>query len=79
MTSHRPKWAAALRELAGLPGVTVEEPAILAQALDWMEGGMDFGDALHLAKAAGCSAFLSFDRKLGKAAAGRSEVKVEAP
>jgi predicted nucleic acid-binding protein len=68
-----------LRGLAGLPGVTVEEPAILAQALDWMESGMDFADALHLAKTEGCSPFLSFDRQLAKTAAGRSEVKVEAP
>jgi predicted nucleic-acid-binding protein len=70
---------AALRGLAGLPGVTVEEAAILAQALDWMEDGMDFADALHLAKAEDCSAFLSFDWKLAKAAAGHSQVKVEAP
>ncbi|MDR2239536.1 MAG: type II toxin-antitoxin system VapC family toxin [Zoogloeaceae bacterium] len=68
--------AAALRGVAGLPGVTVEEPARLAQALDWMSEGMDFADALHLAKADGCSAFLSFDRKLIKAANGRSSVPV---
>ena len=71
--------AGALRGLAGLPGVTVEEPPVLAQALDWMESGMDFADALHLAKAAGCAAFLSFDRKLAKTAASRSAVKVGSP
>jgi predicted nucleic-acid-binding protein len=71
--------AVALRGLAGLPGVTVEEPLVLAQALDWMESGMDFADALHLAKAAGCAAFLSFDRKLAKTAASRSTVEVESP
>ena len=71
--------ATALRGLAGLPGVTVEEPAMLAQALDWMESGMDFADALHLAKAEGCTAFLSFDRKLAKAATGRSALKIETP
>jgi predicted nucleic-acid-binding protein len=74
-----PRIAAALRGLAGLPGVTVEKPPVLAQALDWMESGMDFADALHLAKAADCTAFLSFDRKLAKTAAGRSAVKVESP
>ena len=58
--------AAALRGFAGLPGVTVEEPARLAQALDWVSEGMDFADALHLAKAQGCSVFMSFDRKLIK-------------
>lgn len=71
--------ASSLRGLAGLSGVTVEEPALLAQALDWMAEGMDFADALHLAKAQGCDVFLSFDRKLAKVATGRVSVSVEAP
>lgn len=70
--------AGGLRALAGLPGVFVEEPAILAATLDRMAGGMDFADALHLAKSAGCAAFLTFDRKLAKAAKNRSAVLVEA-
>ena len=70
---------AALRGFAGLPGVTVEEPARLAQALDWMSEGMDFADALHLAKAQGCSVFMSFDRKLIKFAHERSPIPVLAP
>ncbi|HEX4712480.1 type II toxin-antitoxin system VapC family toxin [Phenylobacterium sp.] len=69
----------ALRGLAGLPGVTVEEPALIAQALDWMADGMDFADALHLGNAWGCEAFLTFDRKLAKAASGRSELRIEEP
>jgi predicted nucleic-acid-binding protein len=55
--------AAALRGLAGLPGVSVEEPAQLASALEWTEGGMDFADALHLARSSHCSEFVTFDRK----------------
>ena len=70
---------AALRGFAGLPGVTVEEPARLAQALDWVSEGMDFADALHLAKAQGCSVFMSFDRKLIKFAHERSPIPVLAP
>ncbi|MEQ1930793.1 MAG: type II toxin-antitoxin system VapC family toxin [Parvularculaceae bacterium] len=66
-----------LRGLAGLPGVSVEEPAVLASMLDWM-AGMDFADALHLAKSEGCAAFLTFDRKLAKVAKNRSLVPVEA-
>jgi predicted nucleic-acid-binding protein len=69
----------ALELLAGLAGVTVEEPARLAQALDWMADGMDFADALHLAKARDCTAFLTFDRRLIAAAAGRSPVRAEEP
>jgi predicted nucleic-acid-binding protein len=71
--------AASLRGLAGLPGVTLEEPALLAKALDALDGGMDFADALHLGKAEGCSAFLSFDRELAKAAARHSALTVEQP
>ena len=71
--------ATGLSGLAGLPGLSVEEPTLLATAIDWMRGGIDFADALHLAKAEGCSAFLSFDKKLAKAAKGRSGLPVEAP
>jgi len=66
-----------LRGLAGLPGVSVEEPAVLATALDWMRAGMDFADALHLEKSKGCTAFLTFDRKLAKAAKALSATPVE--
>lgn len=68
--------AGALRSLAGLPGMVVEEPARLATALDWMEGGMDFADALHLARAAHCREFLTFDRKFAKRAAALNAVPV---
>lgn len=69
--------AAGLTGLAGLPGVSVEEPAALAAALDWTREGMDFADALHLARSQGCAAFLSFDRKLAKIAKNRSAIPVE--
>jgi len=71
--------AEAFRGLAGVPGVSVEAPALLAQALDWMSAGMDFADALHLAKADGCAAFLSFDRRLAKVAAKLATLAVETP
>lgn len=67
-----------LSGLAGLPGVSVEDPALLATAIEWMRGGMDFADALHLVQAEGCSAFLTFDKKFAKAAKGRSAIPVEA-
>lgn len=71
--------ATGLSGLAGLPGIFVEEPALLATAIDWMRGGMDFADALHLAKADDCTVFLTFDKKLAKAAKGCSSVSVVAP
>ena len=71
--------AQALRGLAGLAGVTLEDPALAARALDWAERGLDFADALHLARAQGCSAFMSFDRKLAKAAGKLADVEVVEP
>ena len=53
--------AVALRALAGLPNVRVESPAMLAEALDRAENGMDLADALHLGAAARCEAMLTLD------------------
>jgi predicted nucleic acid-binding protein len=60
--------AKALADFAGLPSVTLEDAAIIATALDWTAGGMDFADALHLANAQGSDAFVTFDRGLAKKA-----------
>jgi len=60
---------AALRAFAGLPSVSLEDPLRVEKALTWAAGGMDFADALHLAAAKGCEAFVTFDRRLAKAAA----------
>ncbi len=62
-----------------ISGITVEDPVRLARALDWMSRGMDFADALHLAKADGCAAFLSFDQKLAKLAAACNATPVREP
>jgi predicted nucleic-acid-binding protein len=75
----RERIVAALTAFAGLPRVTLEEPALAAKALEWMRSGLDFADALHLAKAAGCEAFVSFDRQFAAAANALSEVKVRPP
>jgi predicted nucleic acid-binding protein len=58
----------ALSAFAGLPNVTVEDAAVASKALDWATRGMDFADALHLAKAEGCDAFVSRDQQLARAA-----------
>lgn len=60
--------AAALRQFAGLPRVTLENPALAAQALDWVELGLDFADALHLGASGRCEAFATFDTDFIKAA-----------
>ena len=68
----------ALRRFAGLPGVSVENPVLLADALDRAEKGMDFADALHLGAAANCEAMLTFDRRF-IALAGDAPVTVTEP
>ena len=48
--------------------VMLEDAALIAGALDWTVGGKDFADALHLAKAEGCDAMMTFDRRFARAA-----------
>lgn len=66
--------------LCGLENVQVEDRGIVLVALNAYQQGLDFADALHLARADFCSVFLSFDRRLKKRAhaAGLSPA-VEAP
>lgn len=71
--------AHAFRGLAGLPGMSVEEPGQLALALDWMEGGMDFVDAIHLVRSGHCNDFLTFDRKFVSRAAELDSISVLIP
>jgi predicted nucleic acid-binding protein len=64
--------------LAGLQSVTLEDAAMTAKALDWTARGMDFADALHLAKSHASEAFVSFDRRFVRAAKELSKVEVRA-
>jgi predicted nucleic acid-binding protein len=60
--------ADALTRFAGLRNVVLEDPTRAARALAWSAQGLDFADALHLAAAAACEAFVSFDKRFVKAA-----------
>lgn len=71
--------AGALAAFGGLPRIVLEDAALAARALEWMGRGMDFADALHLAKAEGCEAFVSFDRRLAAIAGRVGAPKVEPP
>ena len=70
--------AAALRAFAGLPDVSVENPVLLAEALDRVDKGMDFADALHLGSAARCDAMLTFGRRFVATAKG-APIRVREP
>jgi predicted nucleic-acid-binding protein len=58
----------ALRALAGLTTVFLEDELEVAKALDWFKEGLDFADALHLASVGNARQFATFDRKLAKQA-----------
>jgi predicted nucleic-acid-binding protein len=69
----------AVRDLAGLPTVTLEQPALVHTALEWSEAGIDLADAVHLASSRQCQGFASFDRELRKAASRVPDMLVREP
>lgn len=54
----------AFKKLLGLPQITVEDPQVISQALQWYETGFDFADALHLASSQRAEKFATLDKKL---------------
>jgi predicted nucleic-acid-binding protein len=66
--------ASGLRQLLGLPGVIVEDPESVAQALDLHDRGFDFADALHLASSRPAEAFATFDNRLRRRARGLPDI-----
>ena len=64
------------RKLSGLDNVELEQPLVVAQALQWCADGMDFADALHLASSHGASKFATFDEQLKKSAPPESKPAV---
>ena len=55
-----------LKALCGLQHVTIEDRGIVLTVIEAYHQGLDFADALHLASAQHCKAFVSFDRRLQK-------------
>ena len=66
--------------LCGLENVTLEDRELVLSALTAYGQGLDFADALHLARSNHCRALVSFDQRLQKRAkaAGLSPI-VEMP
>ena len=56
------------KALCGLQHVTIEDRAIVLSVIEAYTHGLDFADALHLARAQHCKAFVSFDKRLQKRA-----------
>jgi predicted nucleic acid-binding protein len=76
---HSAQVCAALRAFAGLPRVSLEDPTLVATALDRTTHGLDFADALHLGRAEGCDAFVTFDQRLIKMAQAAGLANVRSP
>lgn len=76
---YRPRQVAwALRLLAGLPSVKLQDADRAARALGWLEK-LDIADAMHLAQAVDAEALVTFDQRFVRAAANLDGVTVREP
>ena len=57
-----------LRALAGIEHVTLEDRDAVLSAFDAFDLGLDFADALHLARSSRASGFATFDQRLAERA-----------
>jgi predicted nucleic-acid-binding protein len=57
-----------LRRFCGLERLTVGAADVVERALAYAEGGLDVADALHLAQATECEAFVTLDKPLARRA-----------
>jgi predicted nucleic-acid-binding protein len=71
--------ADAFLTLFGLPNVVLEEPVVIVDAIAWHKQGMDFADAIHLAKSRHCDSLATFDKKFIKSAGKIVRFKVREP
>ena len=55
-----------LRALSSIEHVTVEDRDRVLAALDAFDAGLDFADAMHIARSSRASGFATFDRRLSK-------------
>ena len=58
----------AFEGLLAIRHLHLEQEELVRRALEWHRQGMDFADALHLARSEGCGALISFDRHLARVA-----------
>ena len=64
----RPDISRVFRALAGIEHVTLEDRDAVLMAVDAFDQGLDFADALHVARSRRASGFATFDRRLAKRA-----------
>ncbi len=59
-----------LRALTSIEHITLEDRDAVLAAVDAFDQGLDFADALHIARSSRASRFATFDRRLAKRANG---------
>lgn len=59
-----------LRALASIEHINLEDRDAALVAIESLDKGMDFADALHIARSSRASGFATFDRRLAKRAKG---------
>ena len=59
-----------LRALTGIEHITLEDRDAVLAALEAFDKGLDFADALHIARSSRASGFATFDQRLAKRAKG---------
>jgi predicted nucleic-acid-binding protein len=69
----------AFQSLFGLSNVALQDPAVIADAIQWHQNGMDFADAIHLAQSKDSEAFVTFDKKFIKSALKNTAFSVREP
>lgn len=63
-----PEVSRVLRALVGIPHVSLEDRGAVLVALDAFDAGLDFADALHVARSANSMTFATFDKRLARRA-----------
>ena len=70
-TLPRRDFARALRALSGIEHIALEDRDAVLSALEAFDAGLDFADALHLARSSRAATFCTFDKALAKRARAR--------
>ena len=68
-----------LKNLFGLSNVYLSDAILMARVIEWHEAGLDFADALHLAKTQHCAEFYTFDRQFISKAQSLTQCEVKQP